>query len=590
MTNPPEADQPNLATRIRSLPAIGRTGATHLYYKIQAVHAAQAMDRSGLYGWLDAVLTASGARYEIDCPKDFVCPTQGPLIIVANHPFGLKDPLVLGHYFSKMRQDLRIVANPSLRSISELRDYLITADDSPMDDGFIPVEPTVAHLQAGGAVMLFPSGQVARYRPGQGVREAAWSKRLGELVLRTGANVVPVHFSGSNSVLFHTAQLLHPKLGPSLLVREFLTAKKTPIPMKIGQVITAARLKKYADPDALTQYLRLHTMVLSQRGSTNRKPLATVPNTPPAMVEDAPETLRSEVAELRARGNRLVAQGTLEVFVAAAWEIPAGLREIGKLREITFRAVGEGTGNDIDLDPFDAYYEHLFLWDEAAGKIAGAYRLGRADQILRKYGARGLYTNTLFRFQQPFLDHLHDAVEMGRSFIRPEYQRQLSALPLLWRGIAQWIGRHPHYTKLFGPVSISQDYDPVSRRLIVEYLTNNRSDAQLAGSVRPRKPFKCKNARSLLREIVSTSLTDAEDCSAVISSVEADGKGLPVLLKHYLKLNGTILSFNVDKNFSSVLDGLILVDLRKTDPRLLTKMMGSDLLADYQRHHGLSPL
>ncbi|MCB1207728.1 MAG: lysophospholipid acyltransferase family protein [Verrucomicrobiales bacterium] len=589
MTNPPAINNRTIVNSARLLPAIGRTGATHLYQQIKAVHACQKGGRAGLYGWLDAVLSVIGARYETDCPKDFTCPTQGPLIIVANHPFGLKDPLVLGHLFSRLRPDLRIVANPALLSVNELRDHLITADGSDADAGFIPVGPTVAHLQAGGAVIIFPSGQVARYRPGQGVREAAWSDRLGEIVLRSGANVVPVYFSGSNSVLFHTAQLLRPKWGPNLLLREFLTAKKEPVPMKIGQVITAGRLKKYTDTNALTQYLRLHTMVLSQRSGAGAKPSAVTPGLSPIVMEDRSQHLRTEIETLRASGNGVVAQGNLEVFAASAMEIPVALREIGRLREITFRAVGEGTGNDIDLDSFDAYYQHLFLWDETAGKIVGAYRLGRADQILSKHGARGLYTNTLFRFQRPFLKHLHDAVEMGRSFIRPEYQRQLSALPLLWRGIAQWIGRHPQYTKLFGPVSISQDYDPVSRRLIVEYLTNNRSDAQLAGSVRPRKPFKCKNARSLLREIVSTSLTDAEDCSAVISSLEADGKGLPVLLKHYLKLNGTILSFNVDKNFSSVLDGLILVDLRKTEPRLLTKMMGGELLADYQRYHGLAP-
>ncbi len=565
-------------------PVFGRAGVARLYEKVRQQHSGL----PGLHSWLDTVLRVTGARYETDCPDDFACPAKGPLIIVANYPFGLRDPLVLGHFFGNLRSDLQIVGHPSLRAIPDLRDHLITAQPGAETSGDIPFDATLHHLNEGGAVVIFPSGRVARYRPGRGVRESSWSDQLGELARQSGASVIPVYFPGRNSVLFQTAQLLHPKLGPSLLLREFLNSTHKPVPLKIGAVISPNRLKKFPDASSLTQYLRLHTMVLSQRRGMRQKDIQRRAISSSETLQQRPQNLCSEINGLRKNGAVMVSQGALEVFIATAWEIPLALQEIGRLREITFQAVGEGTGKEIDLDSFDAYYLHLFLWDEAAGKIVGAYRLGRADEILRTHGARGLYTNSLFRFQRSFLNHLKDAVEMGRSFIRPEYQRHLAALPLLWRGIAQWIARHPQYTKLFGPVSISQDYDPVSRRLIVEYLTNHRADTHLARAVRPRTPFRCNQARSLLREFVSTSLTDADDCSAVISSIEADGKGLPVLLKHYLKLNGTILSFNVDRNFASVLDGLILVDLRKTDPRLLTKMMGVQLSAQYRQHHGLS--
>jgi putative hemolysin len=273
------------------------------------------------------------------------------------------------------------------------------------------------------------------------------------------------------------------------------------------------------------------------------------------------------------------------VLVGASHELPHLLREIGRLREITFREVGEGTGQELDLDRFDRYYLHILLWDDKERRIAGAYRLGRADIILREYGPRGLYTNTLFKFEKPFLAHLQNAVEMGRSFIVKEYQRSLSALPLLWRGVATWVGRHPHYTRLFGPVSISQDYDKLSRKLIVEFMEAQRP--QLAEHVKPRKPFRFHGERKLLREFVSLQLQDVEDCSAVISSVEPDGKGLPVLLKHYLRLNGTILSFNVDKDFSNVLDGLVMVDFCETDPKMLARLMGDELHAEFARTHGL---
>ncbi len=174
---------------------------------------------------------------------------------------------------------------------------------------------------------------------------------------------------------------------------------------------------------------------------------------------------------------------------------------------------------------------------------------------------------------------------MGRSFVCSDYQRNMAALPLLWRGIIVWMGRHPHYRKLFGPVSISKDYDKLSRKLIVEFLEEQRSHPELSPMVKPRKPYRFGGGRNLMKEFVSTRLDDVDDCSAVISSLETDGKGIPVLLKHYLRLNGTILSFNVDKDFSSVLDGLIMVDLLDTDARLPSKMMGDELWRAYEAYH-----
>ena len=297
------------------------------------------------------------------------------------------------------------------------------------------------------------------------------------------------------------------------------------------------------------------------------------------------EVLTREVEILRGKGAVLASQGSLTAFVASSHDIPNVLHEIGRLREITFRQVGEGTGAEIDLDKFDRYYLHLFLWDEQKLRIAGAYRLGRADLILREYGPKGLYTNTLFKYEKPFLAHLGQAVEMGRSFICTDYQRNLAALPLLWKGIITWLGRNPNYRKLFGPVSISKDYDKLSRKLIVEFLEEQRSHPELSPMVKPRKPYRYVGGKKLLKEFISTQLHDVDDCSAVISSLETDGKGIPVLLKHYLRLNGTILSFNVDKDFSSVVDGLIMVDFTETDARLLAKYMGDENCRQYLASH-----
>lgn len=577
-------------------PLVDRALAFHRFrktYSEMREHYRQHSRDESLYGWLDSVLATMEHRYVTELPKDFELPSKGPLIIVANHPFGLMDPVVLGHFIARHRPDLRILADEKLVNVTELQGHVIKVHSikgpGARRKNLSALKETIRYLREGGALMIFPAGEVAHYKPGRGIQESPWSDHLGALVRRTQAAVLPVFFPGNNGMIFQAAGLLNRRLRTGLLMREFLGRKHAPTVLRAGQCIPYSKLKKFEDDQALTRYLRLHTLVLAKRknqGGDGAAKAVTSGETIAPAVET--EVLRQEVEKLRASGANLGSQGSLTVFGAHSADIPNGLHEIGRLREITFREVGEGTGDEIDLDKFDRYYLHIFLWDEQKHRIAGAYRLGRADLILREYGPKGLYTNTLFKFEKPFLAHLGDAVEMGRSFVAPDYQRTAAALPLLWKGVLVWLGRNPHYRKLFGPVSISKDYDKLSRKLIVEFLEEQRSHPELAEMVKPRKPFRYLGARKLLKEFISTQLQDVDDCSAVISSLETDGKGLPVLLKHYLRLNGTILSFNVDKEFSSVLDGLIMVDILDTDARLPAKMMGEALWTAYRQHHGIN--
>lgn len=542
--------------------------------------------------FFDAVVKSVGARCEVNEPGGFEVPKTGPLVIVANHPFGILDPCLLAQYIGKHRRDLKIMTNSLLGVMPEVRDHGILVNpfggQEAMRENLAGMKAALKHLKDGGALLIFPSGEVAAYKPGKGIEEAPWTSHVGSLVRRTQAAVLPVFFPGSNSTLFQAAGVIHPRLRTSLLLREFCRQQGAEVEMIVGSAIPFGKLRKFDDDDALTRYLRLHTLVLEERhriaqeAEENATPEQSVALQRAASQK---ERIVREVDALRARGKCLVGQGGLSVFSAHSHEIPDTLQEIGRLREVTFRQVGEGTGQDIDLDRFDRYYEHLFLWDDAKQCIAGAYRLGRADIILREYGPKGLYTNTLFHFEKPFLANLETAVEMGRSFITKDYQRNLSSLPLLWKGIAHWISRHPGYKKLFGPVSISKDYDKLSRKFIVEFLQENCLHENLASFVKPRNPFRYLRGRKLMREFISAELQDVDDCSALISSLETDGKGIPILLKHYLRLNGTILSFNVDKEFSSVIDGLILVDLTETDPKLLAKYMGDEKCREYLALH-----
>jgi putative hemolysin len=260
------------------------------------------------------------------------------------------------------------------------------------------------------------------------------------------------------------------------------------------------------------------------------------------------------------------------------------LREIGRLRELTFRAVGEGTGKSLDLDRFDGEYLHLFVWNASRNEVVGAYRLAGTDVV------RNLYTATLFKYDQRFLDETGPALELGRSFVRGEYQKGFAPLLALWKGIGVWVARNPRYKILFGPVSISNQYQAVSRELMVAFLERRTSVRDWAGLVSNGNSLPRRSGRLTLPQ----SGFDVEDLSDVISDLEPSRNGIPVLLRQYLKLGGKLLGFNVDPEFSNALDGLILVDLCKTEPRLLERYLGkraaAEFLSYWQKHDSDSRL
>jgi putative hemolysin len=297
--------------------------------------------------------------------------------------------------------------------------------------------------------------------------------------------------------------------------------------------------------------------------------------------------LKAEIDCLPAE-QRLVASGNFSVHYARAAQIPWCLQEIGRLRELTFRAAGEGTYKASDVDLFDAYYLHLFVWDAQTEMVVGAYRMGLVDEILARYGKRGLYTQSLFKYGPRLLESLNPAIELGRSFVRAEYQRSFSPLMLLWRGIGQFALRSPQYAVLFGPVSISNSYAMLSRQLMVEFLNANNVEADLARHVKPRRPFRSLPS-SAWNEMELSGIKDVEDLSRVIARIEEDNKGVPILLKQYLKLGGRVLGFSADDRFSDALDGLIMVDLRTSGPRLLARYMGEEGAAEFFAHHRAGP-
>lgn len=524
---------------------------------------------------------------------------DGPLLTVANHPFGGLDGVILGGILSQVRSDIKILGNYLLQHLAEIRDQVIPVDVFGNKKSFsanaLALKEAIQWLEGGGALVIFPSGEVSHLHWNQSeVSDAQWNPHIAGIIRRSRSTVLPVYFPGKNSLLFQLMGLLHPLLRTALLPRELANKSYQTIDVYIGKPIAWKMLAGLGSDEAIIQYLRANTYFLRNRTRRARRRFTALPllinrrQSPAPIIDPLPsERLLEEIARLPS-SSQLLKTDIFSIYIASAQQIPALLREIGRLRETTFREVQEGTGQALDLDSFDNHYLHLFLWNNVAAELVGAYRLGLTDNILKHFGPAGLYTSTLFRFKRGFLARLENAIELGRSFIVSKYQKEYSALALLWKGIGQFIIQHPQYKFLFGPVSISNDYHIVSKHLIVQFLRQNKLDSELARYVRPRMPYRVGRMKTVDARSLRSFLHNIDDVSLLISEIEKDGKGIPILLRHYLRLNASILCFNVDTKFANVVDGLIRVDLTSTDDRLLRRFLGEDGFKSFARYHKLS--
>jgi putative hemolysin len=536
-----------------------------------------------------------------DCSEEDLrrIPSQGPVVVVANHPFGLAEGPSLGSLLLGVRSDIRFLANSLLLAIPELREYVIAVDpfggDGAVKANLKPLREAIEWVRNGGLLIVFPAGEVASIHPPGEIRDPAWNESVARLVRMTSAAVVPVFFHGANSAAFHIAGLAHPRLRTILLSREFLNKRGTTIRVSIGGPIqpqVLSRLKTHRDT---VDYLRERTQLLRVRknppGKTSPEwPFPWMPQSKPAEIAPPVDAglLRDEIERL-GPDQKLVASGEYLVCMANAGQIPNIVLEIGRLREISFREAGEGTGRALDLDVFDKRYEHLFVWNRERNQVVGAYRLAGTDVMQARFGSRGLYTNTLFRFRPDFLPRINPAIELGRSFVRPEHQKSYVPLLLLWKGIGQFVAKNPRYRMLFGPVSISKDYSSASQALIVSFLKAHCYEDRLARSVSPKSKFRAPWFLGHKLNKLTPLLRDIEELSKVVADLEPDKKGVPVLLRQYLNIGGQILDFSVDSQFSRVLDGLIVVDLVKADRGLLKRYLGEAGAERFLNYHGGGP-
>jgi putative hemolysin len=525
-------------------------------------------------------------------------PASGPVVVVANHPYGVLDGAILTVLLTRVRPDVKVLTNFLLSDVPELQKHCIFVDpfqtDRSLESNRRGLREAVTWLQKGGMLAVFPAGEVSHWQMSAAqIVDPEWNDAAVRLIRKTGAAALPAYLCGHNGVGFQLMGMIHPKLRAAFLLQEFLNQAGKKVEVRVGSAIPADAVQSIADDHEATEYLRWRTYLLGRRS----KPEASWPTAlrskfvfkiqEPVAAPVAPDLLASELETLP-EDRRLADNSDFAVYLGTAREIPQLLREVGRLRELTFRRASEGTGKSRDLDSFDDYYSHILLWHKTRQELVGAYRAGNTAEILAEHGIDGLYTSTLFRYDERIFQKLGPAVELGRSFVRPEYQRQYAPLLLLWKGIARMVARRPEVPVLFGAVSISNDYTSASREMIYRFFEAHMQEDELAGLIEPRRPFRPGLLRRWDCSGMHRALRGLDELSQPITDVEADGKGLPILLRQYAKIGGKLLSFNVDRKFSNVLDGLVVVDLRQTEPAVLERYMGREAAARFRRVHTAS--
>ena len=533
--------------------------------------------------FFEAVLRKLDVQMEV-LPEDLAkIPRDGPLLVVANHPFGGIDGLALGSLLSKTRPDFKLLVNQELGVFNAMTPWLFQVDilggESAKSKNLKSMVECSRFLRDGKCLGIFPAGEVSSlHLPTRKIIDPSWSDHPTSLARRNNATVLPVCFKGKNGWLFQTLGLIHPRLRTLMLARELVNKRGKDLKMRIGEPISPQKICSFQNVSDATDYLRVCVEALKNESS----PVSSFPKFflgrknkfhEPLVLPVNKEMLQSEVAALPA-SSLLAAKGDFKIYGCLASQAPSVMREIARLREKTFRKAGEGTGYPLDSDRYDEWYHQIFAWDSQNQKIAGGYRLGVTEEIIGQKGKPGMYAASEFSLKRGFYSSLGKSIEVGRSFITEEYQRRFSLLGLIWKAIGEFMNRHPDHFVLYGPVSISADYTNLSRNLLVRFLRTNRWSAEIARRTKAKNPFKLKQLSPALANWVKQEGRTLDDISAVISGVEPDGKGVPVLVKHYLKLRGSFVGFAVDPDFSNALDGLIVVDIRNMEDRQLLQYFG----------------
>ncbi len=538
---------------------------------------------------IDAILEYLNVNLEFDENDLKKLPADGSFITVSNHPFGAIDGILLIKLLSLVRDDHKVIANFLLKKVEPISDFFLAVnpfENMPEAGSSLSgLKTAIDHLHHGGVLSLFPAGEVSTNYSSPMIADREWLVSALRFIKKSRVPVVPVYFHGNNSPLFHLLGKIHPSLRTAKLPSELINKRDKTIRVRIGNPVTVKDQDEFSDISQFGRYLRSKTYCLDSGMDAKRFFDFSL------KVEQQPEEIRqaqsrilieTEIAMLK-KEWLLYNIKNYDVYCAPTKLMPVVLQELGRLREITFREVGEGTNSASDIDEFDLYYHQLIIWDTEAKVIVGGYRIGMGAEILEQYGVKGFYTHSLFRMKKGFRGILQQSLELGRSFIVAEYQRKPLPLFLLWKGILYFLLKNPQCRYLIGPVSISNSYSEKSKELIIRHIMANYYDYDKAALVAPRKRFKVKMKDVHLNEAMEHLTPQLSSLDKFIGDVDRNNNGLPVLLKKYLGLNAKIIAFNIDPKFNNCVDGMILLDISdipKTTIDLLSKEVSDVCLLD----------
>ncbi len=569
------------ATKLDKLRMPGLAALLMELMKINQVNDlfAQAQPKQGP-DFVDAILEGCGIDIEFDEKELKNIPTTGSFVAIANHPYGGIEGMVLLKILCMVRPDAKLMANFLLKKIPNLSDYFIAVnpfENVEHSSSISGLKNTLELLANGTPIGIFPAGEVSTFKVDkQQVTDRLWHPVVGKIIAKAKVPVVPIYFHGNNGLLFNLLSLIHPALRTAKLPSELFNKHGHTIKLRIGKPINVQDIPEYNNAAKLLNFLRARTYALGtgldeEKKIFNPRNLFKIKKEP---AEIAPaisaEILEKEIAPLR-EDYRIWVEKNYEVFIAPTSMIPNTIREIGRLREVTFREIGEGTNKASDLDEYDIYYNHLFIWDIEAKMIVGAYRIGLGDEIFYSIGKKGFYLSELFKIKTQFTPILKKSIELGRSWIRKEYQLKPLPLFLLWKGILKYLIDNPRYRYLIGPVSISNSFSNFSKSLIVDYINRNHFDHELAQYIRPRKKFKV-DFSGFDTDLLMAGEDTFKGLDNLISEVETRNMKVPVLLRQYIGLNAKIICFNIDPKFADCLDGFLVLDLEKVPQDILEKL------------------
>lgn len=546
--------------------------------------------------YADAILSYYEINYEIP-EEDFRrLPKDGAYVTISNHPLGAIDGIILLKLMIAQREDFKMMTNFLLQRMVPMEPYIIPVNPfenhKSAKSSLAGFKAALVHLKNGHPLGIFPAGEVSTHKDGKLIVDKPWEESALKLIRKAEVPVVPIYFHARNSRFFYRLAKLSGVLRTAKIPSEVYTQKNRPIKVRIGHPISVKAQKEQETLEDFTVLLRRKTYMLSNAYEKERlaerirEQIPTslkIPKAPSKIASAvSPELIEKEIIELREKDCRLLQSKNYEVFLALKDDMPHILQEIGRQREVTFRAIGEGTNKSIDLDEFDNYYHHLFLWDDNDKAIVGAYRMGLGSAIYKEYGINGFYLQDLFRVEPELYQMMSQSIDMGRAYIVKEYQQKPMPLFLLWKGIVHTTLRYPEHKYLIGGVSISNQFSNFSKSLMIEFMKSHYYDPYVAQYIHPKKEFKVKLKDADKEFVFDETQADLNKFDRLIDEVEPGSLRLPVLIKKYIKQNAKVVAFNVDPLFNNSVDGLMYIKIADL-PESTVKPVMEEFQAELER-------